>query len=55
MGDDRNRLAGLERAMSMSKEAMYVRLRCPVLPLLEPMASEKRGAFRGELMSPLVG
>jgi hypothetical protein len=55
VGDVRNRLLGLDRVWSMSKEAMYVRLRWPVLPLLDIMASEKKGAFRGELMRALVG
>lgn len=32
-----------------------MRLRCPVLPLLEPTASENRGALRGELMSARDG
>lgn len=39
----------------MSNEAIYVRLRWPVLPLLDPMASEKKGALSGELMRALVG
>lgn len=32
-----------------------MRLRWPVLPLLEPIASENRGAFKGELIKALVG
>lgn len=32
-----------------------MRLRCPELPLLEPTASENKGALRGELISVLVG
>lgn len=53
MGDDRNRLVGLD--MVMSNEAVYVRLRCPELPLLEVTASENRGALSGELINALVG
>ena len=32
-----------------------MRFRWPVLPLLDPMASEKKGAFRGELMRAPLG
>jgi hypothetical protein len=41
--------------MVMSKDAVYVRFRWPELPLLEPIASENRGALSGELISALVG
>jgi hypothetical protein len=53
VGDMRKRLPGLDEFWS--KEATYVRLRWPELPLLEPTASENKGALRGELMSALVG
>lgn len=53
MGDDRNRLVGLD--MVMSNEAVYVRLRWPELPLLEVSPSENRGALSGELIRVLDG
>lgn len=53
MGEARKRLLGLE--VVWSKEAIYVRLRWPELPLLEPTASENSGALSGELMSAFVG
>lgn len=48
VGDARKRLLGLDAIWS--KDPRYVRFRWPELPLLDPMASEKRGALRGELM-----
>ena len=39
----------------MSNDAVYVRLRCPELPLLEWIASENRGALSGELINVLDG
>jgi hypothetical protein len=53
VGEALNRLLGLDNVWS--NEAMYVRLRWPVLPLLEPIASEKKGALRGELIRVLEG
>lgn len=53
MGDKRNRLLGLDEMAS--NEAKYERLRWPVLPLLDPMASENSGALSGELMRILEG
>lgn len=53
VGDARNRLLGLEAVWS--NDAKYVRFRWPELPLLEPTASENKGALRGELINVFVG
>jgi hypothetical protein len=54
-GEPRNRLLGLDAALS--KKVWYERFLCPVLPLLDPIASENigPGALRGELIRALVG
>lgn len=53
VGEVRNRFVGLDMVIS-NDAILYVRLRWPVLPLLDPMASEKKGALSGELISVLL-